>query len=373
MKRAFTPGLKVQRMGLLRKRRELSARGEILKKIGEQVAHSDIVARATLPGDLQIMRLAERLGITPAEAIRGLKVQVGNQVKVGDLLCEHAGLFGWFKSHFKSPTAGIVDFVAAGTGHIGIREEARHVELSAYISGEVVQVEAEKSVTIETNAALAQGIFGVGGERIGTLRSLQISPDQPIGVEHIPDGITGAVLFGGRNPNAAALGLASSRGAVGFITGSVDDAALVSFLGYDLGIAMTGDEDISMTLIITEGFGNLAMSQRVHDLLSELEGKSASLNGATQVRAGAVRPEVIVSNLERPSMNQTESDEGFALTIGSRVRIIRFPYFGELAKVLALPHALQEIETGALTRVLKAELQNGQIVVVPRANVEMVA
>jgi hypothetical protein len=55
------------------------------------------------------------------------------------------------------------------------------------------------------------------------------------------------------------------------------------------------------------------------------------------------------------------------------VRIIREPYFGKLATVTALPPQLVEIPTGAMVRVLEAEVEDGKHVVVPRANVEIIA
>ena len=36
------------------------------------------------------------------------------------------------------------------------------------------------------------------------------------------------------------------------------------------------------------------MAERTFSLLKSLEGKTASINGATQIRAGVIRPEVIV-------------------------------------------------------------------------------
>ena len=43
-----------------------------------------------------------------------------------------------------------------------------------------------------------------------------------------------------------------------------------------------------------------------------------------------------------------------------------------LATVAALPAELQEIPTGAHVRVLEAQLNTGERVVVPRANVEII-
>ncbi|HAI20592.1 MAG TPA: hypothetical protein DCM14_01610, partial [Clostridiales bacterium UBA8153] len=57
---------------------------------------------------------------------------------------------------------------------------------------------------------------------------------------------------------------------------------------------------------------------------------------------------------------------------GTSIRIIREPYFGMLAEVVELPPELTKIETEARVRILKARLRNGTVVVVPRANVEII-
>jgi len=65
--------------------------------------------------------------------------------------------------------------------------------------------------------------------------------------------------------------------------------------------------------------------------------------------------------------------ETFELVIGAPIRIIREPYFGLLGQVSKLPPELVTIESGATVRVLEADLANGRTVVVPRANVELMA
>jgi len=123
-----------------------------------------------------------------------------------------------------------------------------------------------------------------------------------------------------------------------------------------------------MTLIVTEGLGAIGMSERVLRTLKRVDGEQASINGATQVRAGAQRPEIIAparpGSVERPAAPR-------GLEIGAQVRIIRVPWFGSMGTVVELPHALHTIETGASTRVLKVALSDGPTVIVPRANVEL--
>ena len=64
---------------------------------------------------------------------------------------------------------------------------------------------------------------------------------------------------------------------------------------------------------------------------------------------------------------------GGNLDIGSAIRVIREPYFGRLGTVTELPAQLMVVESGTEVRVLKANLEGGDEVCVPRANVEIIA
>ena len=117
----------------------------------------------------------------------------------------------------------------------------------------------------------------------------------------------------------------------------------------------------------------MPIAARVLKLLHPLAGKVASINGATQVRAGAVRPEIIVpESAPVPNLEEQLPESGGGLHVGSNVRLIRMPYFGLLGTVAALPPQAQMLDTGAMARVLLATLADGRVVTVPRANVELV-
>jgi hypothetical protein len=369
MAHAFTPGLQVKKNVFLQRTRELPIPGEVLVQAGDHVCADTVVARAEMPGDLLILRIPEALGIEPFEVEQGLKIAAGAAVQTGEVLCEHVGMFGLLKSRFYSPAQGIIEFVSDRTGHVGLRLAAKPLELYAYIQGTVAKIEPRKSVVIETNGAFVQGIFGVGGERFGVLRV--IKSGAVVIPSDIPADCLGNILVVAGTPSGAALHTAAEKGAVGFVAGSLDDAALMDYLGYEIGIALTGDENVSMSIMLTEGFGCLAMAQRTFDLFCALNGRQSSLNGATQVRAGAVRPEVIVADAGLLSVD-VAAEVSPGLKLGSHVRLIRVPLFGLTAEVVELPPAPERIDTGAIVRVLRARLQDGNIVTVPRANVELV-
>ena len=94
------------------------------------------------------------------------------------------------------------------------------------------------------------------------------------------------------------------------------------------------------------------------------------MNGATQIRAGVIRPELIVPGAQTTQTARVTSHE---LGVGTPVRLIRRPHFGALGKVCALPEQAVKIETGSLVRVAIITLADGRQVTVPRANLEIVS
>ena len=370
---AYTPGLTVSANTVILKTRRLPIKGEVLVQEGDLVQPDTVVARALLPGILQTVRVAQILGIEPKQIHSALKVKEGDTVEKDQVIAETKGFLGLFRGVAKSPVAGTVELISDVTGHVGVRQPPTVIDVNAYVQGRVVKVLPQEGAVIETQGALIQGIFGVGGERRGTLRVLVSSPNETLTAQHIPDDVAGQILVGGAAVEADAITRAAERGAVGIVAGGIRVTDLISYLGRDIGVAITGSEDIPLSVIVTEGFGAIQMANRTFRLLKSLEGKTASINGATQIRAGVIRPEIIVP-LEDPSRlpESPPARQAQLLDIGSAVRIIREPYFGRLGTVVELPPELMEIESGTHARVLKAKLDDGTVAVVPRANVEII-
>lgn len=358
---------------VVKKIRRLPIKGEVLVKVGDKVDPDQILAQAMLPGPQQAIKLAEQLGVEPDEARGFFKLNEGDPIEKGALIAETKGLWGMFKQEVHSDFEGTVESISDITGHILIREPSVPVSMPSYIKGTVIEVMPEEGAVIETRCAMVQGIFGVGGERNGAIRVAVSSSEELLEDAHIKDDDSGKILVGGSGVSAGALKRATAVGVVGIVVGAVKDVDLTEFLGYDIGVAITGQENITLSLLATEGFGNLRMAQRTFDLLKSLEGQNASMNGATQIRAGVIRPEIIVP-LAADAATGHKHEEAQALTIGTPIRVIREPYFGKLATVTELPPQLAEVDSGAHVRVLKAKLEEGgDEVTVPRANVEIIA
>jgi hypothetical protein len=369
---AYTPGLTVSADHIVHKVRRLPLKGQVLVTSGDKVDPNTIVARTELPGALQAIKAAEKMGVEAKDVPNLLKVQVGDKVAKGDPIAESKGFFGLGKTTVLSDYDGTIESLSEATGTLLVREAPTPVEITAYMRGKVIDVIPDEGAIIETRGGIVQGIFGVGGERLGEIRVAVGSADEVLDVSHIQDSDAGKVLVGGAGVTLEGIQKAAEKGIVGIVTGAVRDVDLTKYLGYDIGVAITGQENIPLTIIATEGFGTLSMAQRTFELFKSLEGKQASVNGATQIRAGVIRPEVIVPN-ENAVGDAPKAETGGMLDIGSQIRVIREPYFGGIGTVTELPAELQTVESGTEVRVLKAKLQDGRDVMVPRANVEIIA
>lgn len=114
------------------------------------------------------------------------------------------------------------------------------------------------------------------------------------------------------------------------------------------------------------------MAERTFQLLASREGAEASVTGATQIRAGVLRPEILIPVDEQSPAAFTEQPGEGTLEIGSTVRIVRDPHFGVIGTVTALPQELHTLESGSRARVLVVRTATGGEVTVPRANVELI-
>ena len=377
MTHAYTPGLRLAEKLQIRKSRNLPLPGDVIVKKGNTVKSDDIVARTNLPGKVHSVNVVNRLAILPTDLRKNMLKKEGDSVVKDEPIAETSPFIKMFKSICLSPVTGVIESISDITGQVLLREPPKPVQITAYVDGKVVETIENEGVVIETNATFIQGIFGIGGETTGELQIVVNSPDDIVKPEDIKEVHRGKIIAGGSIIYSDAIKKALDTGVKGIVVGGIRDKEINELLGYDLGVAITGSEDINITIIITEGFGQIGMAQRTFDMLKLREGAVASINGATQIRAGVVRPEIIIPyNDEATSGKSDESGsadgKSAGISIGDQIRIIRNPNFGMLGTVKSLPSELQTIETEAMARVLEVKFPDGQTSIVPRANIEAI-
>ena len=372
MAHSYTPGLTVTEQATIRRRRLLSLPGTVLVTAGETVRANQPVARAELPGKVYPLNLANQLGVAPDEIHEYLIKKAGDSVHKDEILAESKPLIKWFKTEVLSPITGVVESLSTVTGQVLLREPPRVLELLGYVDGLIVEVIPLQGVVVETDCSLVQGIFGIGGETRGEIVIAVTSPDEVLTPRHLTADMKGKVVVGGSFISSEALTRAKEVGVAGLVIGGIHDKDLRALLGYDLGVAITGTEQVGFTLILTEGFGTIPMAGKTFNLLSAHAGQQASISGATQIRAGVIRPEIIIPKGTSGAQAVAALPEREGIRIGDQVRVIRDPLFGKIGEVASLPSNLQKIPTESDVRVMEVRFPDGSKAVIPRTNIELI-
>ena len=371
MAHAYTPGLTVTERTIVRRRRLLPLPGKVLVSSGDCVRADQSVARAELPGKVYPINLANQLSIAPDEINEYLVKKEGDLVQKDEILAENKPLIKWFKTEIRSPITGTIESLSTVTGQVLLREPPRILDLLAYIDGNVVEVIPRQGVVVEATCSLVQGIFGIGGEIWGEIAVAVKAPDEALSPGHLSSSMKGKIVVGGSFLSAETMAKAKEYGVAGLVVGGIHDKDLRALLGYDLGVAITGTEHVGFTLILTEGFGTIPMASKTYKLLSAHAGQKASISGATQIRAGVIRPEIIIPK-ESAGVSAGPQAQREGIRIGDPVRIIRDPFFGKIGEVSALPPDLTKIPTESEVRVLEVKFADGSRAVIPRTNIEVI-
>lgn len=371
MAHSYTPGLTVTDHTVVHRRRMLPLPGKVLVNVGDLVRSDQVVARAELPGKVFPLNLANQLSVAPGEIKEYLVKKEGDVVEKDEILAENKPLIKWFKTEIRSPVAGTIESVSLVTGQVLLREPPRVLQLLAYVDGTIIETIPQQGVVVETTCGLVQGIFGIGGETSGEIAMAVKGPDEPLTPAHFNSTMKGKVVVGGSFLSSEAMKQAKAVSVAGLVVGGIHDEDLRALLGYDLGVAITGAEHVGFTLILTEGFGTIPMAAKTFTLLSTHAGRKASISGATQIRAGVIRPEIIIPQAEG-GVGMVAQAQREGIRLGDPVRIIRDPLFGRIGEVSALPSNLIKISTESEVRVLEVTFSDGKRVVIPRTNIEVI-
>ena len=371
MARSYTPGLKVLSNTKIEKNRRLPLKGKVHVKVGDDVKINTIVASTEIPGNVQTVNVAKKLNIDVESVNECMLINIEDSIKKGQIIAESKGLFGLFKSQLKSPIDGTLANVSDVTGQAILAEPPVPIEISAYLSGEIKSIIPEEGVVVSSRGALIQGILGIGGENQGLIEIIVNSRDEVLTADKINDSHKNKIIIGGSFLNYETFEKAKNIGVAGIVVGGFNYGSLSKILGYNLGVAITGSEDLGISLMVTEGFGEIAMADRTFGIFKQFNRRMAVINGSTQIRAGVIRPEVIIPHTDDLKIN-TLSEEDMIISEGSVVRVIRTPFFGMLGSVVELPSQLTQLESETDVRIAMVKFEHGKIEIIPRANLELI-
>ena len=134
MAHSYTPGLKVAARTGHRARRLLPTAGEVVVRQGDRVAARDVVAETFMPGPVTPLNLANLLSLPPGDLAGCMLKAEGDRVEIGDAMARTKGIFGFFKSEYRSKVAGTIESISGTTGQVILRGEPQPLRVTCHSS-----------------------------------------------------------------------------------------------------------------------------------------------------------------------------------------------------------------------------------------------
>lgn len=372
--------LRVEKDVVTRMKRSLGGKGQLKISLGQQVSPEEIIGEAEISSGFRILNLATFLSVAPEEVEKYLIRKIKQRIYQGELLAYKKG--GWLsgKKVVTAPADGVLDFLNQKTGELRMTFLPKKVNLPAGVFGIVEAVDNEKGqVIIRTQGSIVHGMFGSGRLRDGILHILS-KRDDLVSKESIQSKYNGQVLVGGSLFFKDEISSAISCGVSGIITGGINAKDYRGMAGGRLVFPKKLDNDIGISIVVSEGFGSIPIGSDIFEILSEYEGKFVSVDGnKAQVFLPSFSSASLakIKNTKLPPIQDEEvfdSEYGKTATelkIGLRVRIVGNSYPGEQGKLIAINDSLTLLPSGINTFLATIETPRKKIQV-PIANLEVI-
>jgi hypothetical protein len=245
-------------------------------QVGELVRAGDIIAAgATLAGALRVPG-ARRLGLSPSDFDRELRVRVGSDVVAKAVL---ARVGRRFARSVTAPIDGRLLHVTVD-GDLYIAPIVDRWTVRATLDGVVARSD-DAVVEIEGEAWCLQGAAAFGPNAIGELTLGVDGPDADLPPARIDVRLAGRIIIGGAQVSAEVITRAHACGAAGLVAGGVPPAGLRVVYGDAVTAAGSPSRDDRPTVLCVMGFGSAALPRDVFEAFAALAGARAAIHTAS--------------------------------------------------------------------------------------------
>jgi hypothetical protein len=332
--------------------RLLPISGTVLVRLNSKVSPNDVIAEANWAREHVLLDVARTLGVSANAADRLIKCKVDDHLAAGTEIAAGKGLF---PQSVVAPRDGRVMIV--GGGQVLMEVGETKMELRAGISGTVIEVIPNRGAVIQTAGALVQGVWGNGRIDSGLMVNLAEKPDDVLDAGRMDVSMRGSVILGGILTSVEALKAAADLPVRGLILASLYSSLIPQA------------REMRYPIIVTDGFGPIPMNSAAYKLLSTNAKREVTVNAEAYDRYSGARPEVIIT---LPATNPPDLREVETFAAGLQVRMRRPPALGMIGKIASVKPGLTTLLSGLRAPAAEVKLENGETVVVPLVNLEVV-
>jgi len=332
--------------------RLLPISGTVLVRLNSKVSPNDVIAEADWAREHVLLDVARILGVSANAADRLIKCKVDDHLAASTEIAAGKGLF---PRSVVAPRDGRVLIV--GGGQVLMEVGETKMELRAGISGTVIEVIPNRGAVIQTAGALVQGVWGNGRIDSGLMVNLAEKPDDVLDAGRLDVSMRGSVILGGMLKNSEVLKAAADLPVRGLILSSIYPSLIPQA------------RELRYPIIVTDGFGALPMNSAAYKLLSTNAKREVTVNAEAYDRYSGARPEVIIT---LPATNPPDLREVETFVEGLQIRMRRPPALGMIGKIVSIKPGLTTLLSGLRAPAAEVKLENGETVVVPLVNLEVV-
>jgi hypothetical protein len=333
--------------------RVLPINGKVTARLNQKVSTADVVAETSLAREHILLDVGRVLNLSPNAADKLIRCKIGDRVAAGMVIASGQGMM---RKIVKAPRDGRV--VVTGGGQVLIEVGESRIELRAGIPGNVVEIIPDRGVVIQTAGALVQGVWGNGRVDTGILTNLAEQPDSVLTAGRLDVSLRGSVIIAGQCKDADTLQAAAELPVRGLI--------LASLFPSLLSLA----REMRYPIVLMDGFGSMPMNSAAYRLLTTNAKREATVNAESFDRYRGGRPEVIIPL--PVSSEPAPPQQVVTFATGLTVRLRRPPAAGMIGTIITLRPGLSTLPSGLRALAADIKLENGEQVLVPLINLEVV-
>ena len=298
--------------------------------------------------------------------------RTGRYLSNNDDMIVMAGQRLFLDSDMVAPYTCRVVTISEFDGEITLEPVFQTNHLKANLHGYVAAVSEEGVYQIASYGYHVMGVVGYGGEQCGSIFPIDTRGSTLHEADLTNDIVSllqGKIVVCRGNATLRALQLLAQSGVSGLILGSLDIDVIASFTGHNPLQRMGELMPIPYPIMMIQGFKGFIPPDQYNTLVA-LSNRQSLINANTQLRAGVVRPSLLVPIVEELDTHREEILEhnplveiAMSLNCGDKVLLLREPHLGEYAIVEQIGSRLERADTGIMTVMAKVKLLESNVTI----------